>query len=119
MNSVYRTAVLRNGALSEPPVVLLGAAGSGKSETILEILQRLFSRDHIARLGRMPHVLLCAPSNGAADLLALRLLDKPFAELAIAANLLRLNSHQRPETELLGGDRLLKVTFSFFFFFFF
>jgi hypothetical protein len=108
MNSVYRTAVLRGGSLSEPPVVLLGAAGSGKSETILEILQRLYAPDHVARLGRMPQVLLCAPSNGAADLLALRL-DTQFGELAIRANMLRLNSHQRPETELLGGDRLLKV----------
>ncbi len=84
-----------------PAVLLVGAAGSGKTETIVEMVRQALRQ---AARGGATRVLVCAPSNGAADVLALRLLA---ADRNIA--LLRLNSPQRSKAELLGGDALYSV----------
>lgn len=79
-----------------PVVLVLGAAGSGKTETIVEIVRQAVLLNE--------RVLLCAPSNGAADVLALRLLavDDGMA-------LLRLNAPQRMRAEVLGDGKLLRA----------
>ncbi len=91
--------------------MMLGAAGTGKTEVIMAVLERIFAGVFDEnRLGGLPSVLVCAPSNGAADVLALRL-DKSFPELCAKLKILRLNSYQRPVTELLGGDALVKYCY--------
>lgn len=47
-----------------------GPPGTGKTQTIVGLL------DLIHRLDKNPEILLCAPSNGAIDELAFRIMDK-------------------------------------------
>lgn len=84
----------------DPFIIIEGSAGSGKTETIVEMV-----RQAVRAWGPATRVLLCAPSNGAADVLALRLLEGGVLSM------LRLNAHQRALTELLGGGRLLPHCF--------
>ncbi|KAF5389693.1 hypothetical protein D9757_006021 [Collybiopsis confluens] len=71
-----------------PPFVVFGPPGTGKTVTIVEAMRQLLTRDESARL------LVCAPSNSAADLIATRL------SVLGASVLLRLNSLTRKLTDL-------------------
>ncbi|KAJ8474397.1 hypothetical protein ONZ45_g15963 [Pleurotus djamor] len=51
------------------PFIVFGPPGTGKTVTIVEAIRQVLIHDPDA------HVLACAPSNSAADLIALRLLD--------------------------------------------
>jgi helicase MOV-10 len=53
------------------PLLLLGSAGSGKTETIVETVVQA-----VNKWSSPVNVLVCAPSNGAADILALRLIGR-------------------------------------------
>ncbi|KAL4254212.1 DNA2/NAM7 helicase family protein [Pleurotus pulmonarius] len=52
-----------------PPFVVFGPPGTGKTVTIIEAIRQIVARDPKAR------ILACAPSNSAADLIALRLIE--------------------------------------------
>ncbi|KAF9487363.1 P-loop containing nucleoside triphosphate hydrolase protein [Pleurotus eryngii] len=52
-----------------PPFVVFGPPGTGKTVTIIEAIRQIVARDPKAR------ILTCAPSNSAADLIALRLTE--------------------------------------------
>ncbi|KAJ8688671.1 hypothetical protein PTI98_013429 [Pleurotus ostreatus] len=52
-----------------PPFVVFGPPGTGKTVTIIETIRQIVARDPKAR------ILACAPSNSAADLIALRLTE--------------------------------------------
>ncbi|KAF9489673.1 P-loop containing nucleoside triphosphate hydrolase protein [Pleurotus eryngii] len=52
-----------------PPFVVFGPPGTGKTVTIIEAIRQIVARDPKAR------ILACAPSNSAADLIALRLTE--------------------------------------------
>lgn len=80
------------------PFLLIGSAGSGKTETIVELVFQAITANAASR------VLVVAPSNGAADVLALRLITR-------VKSLLRLNAHTRPATEVLGNGALLPYCF--------
>lgn len=49
------------------PFVLFGPPGTGKTVTVVEAIRQILNRDPTAR------ILACAPSNSAADIIALRL----------------------------------------------
>lgn len=60
------------GVLESKSMITLihGPPGTGKTQTIVGLL------DLIHKLDRNPDILLCAPSNGAIDELAFRIMDK-------------------------------------------
>ncbi|EIN09075.1 P-loop containing nucleoside triphosphate hydrolase protein [Punctularia strigosozonata HHB-11173 SS5] len=75
------------------PFVIFGPPGTGKSVTVVESIKQLLIANDACR------ILVCAPSNAAADLLAMRLLDLgPY-------QLFRLNSVSR-EVKRLPKDLL-------------
>ncbi|TFY71300.1 hypothetical protein EVG20_g1693 [Dentipellis fragilis] len=61
-------AILHRPAGS-PPFVLFGPPGTGKTVTIVEAIRQILKKEPGA------HILACAPSNSAADLIASRLSD--------------------------------------------
>lgn len=79
------------------PYLISGPPGTGKTKTIVEIALQLVSRK---KSGVHPHLLICAPSDAAADTLALRL------SLHLNRNqLFRLNSWTRTFAEV--PDKLI------------
>ncbi|KAH9864090.1 hypothetical protein J1614_010023 [Plenodomus biglobosus] len=71
------------------PYLISGPPGTGKTKTLVEITMQLLNSTDIA------HILVCAPSEGAADTLALRL--KEYLDVK---QLLRLNRSGRAENEV-------------------
>ncbi|OJD20200.1 hypothetical protein ACJ73_08467 [Blastomyces percursus] len=83
------------------PFLISGVPGSGKTKTVVECaLQLLCRNDNIK-----PHILLCAPSNPAADTLAIRL-----AKHLQPHEMFRLNGWSRTFAEV--PDQLLPYTHS-------
>ncbi|KAJ2936839.1 hypothetical protein H1R20_g242, partial [Candolleomyces eurysporus] len=76
---------LRPGSV---PFVVFGPPGTGKSVTIVEAIQQLLDRDEDTK------ILACAPSNSAADQLAVRLMARGKSAV------LRLNALTRKYTDL-------------------
>jgi hypothetical protein len=107
LSSEQRAAVAAalSSRVGDPFVLLQGAAGSGKTDTIVEMVRQALRRGGDGDRGT--RVLLCAPSNGAADVLALRLvaaLQEPGRDGRFS--LLRLNSFQRFPNEVMGAGAL-------------
>ncbi|KAF2849911.1 P-loop containing nucleoside triphosphate hydrolase protein, partial [Plenodomus tracheiphilus IPT5] len=74
------------------PYLISGPPGTGKTKTVVEIAMQLLNTTDIA------HVLICAPSEAAADTLALRL--KEYLDVK---QLFRLNRPGRADNEVPGG----------------
>ncbi|XP_020230053.1 probable RNA helicase SDE3 [Cajanus cajan] len=77
------------GCKGAPPYVIHGPPGTGKSRTIVEAILQLYKYNKNAR------ILVCAPSNSAADYILEKLLaqkDVAFRETEI----FRLNASTRP-----------------------
>ncbi|KAK2759894.1 hypothetical protein FQN54_002628 [Arachnomyces sp. PD_36] len=83
------------------PFLISGIPGSGKTKTIVECALQLLQSYGKAE----PHILMCAPSNPAADTLALRL-----ARHLQPKDLFRLNGWTRTFAEV--PDQLLPYTFT-------
>ncbi|KAH6633207.1 P-loop containing nucleoside triphosphate hydrolase protein [Boeremia exigua] len=81
------------------PYIISGPPGSGKTKTLVEIAMQLLNTTTVA------HLLICAPSEAAADTLALRL--KCYLT---PKQLLRLNAPNRADNEVSPG--LLQYCFS-------
>ncbi|KAK2782546.1 hypothetical protein FQN53_009679 [Emmonsiellopsis sp. PD_33] len=81
------------------PFLISGVPGSGKTKTVVECtLQLLLRESHVKH-----HILLCAPSNPAADTLAIRL-----SQHLQPNELFRLNGWSRTFAEV--RDQLLPYT---------
>lgn len=83
------------------PFLISGIPGSGKTKTVVECALQLRKQ----RGKPEPHILLCAPSNPAADTLALRL-----ARYLQPKELFRLNGWTRTFAEVPG--QLLPYTYT-------
>nr|CAD7259929.1 unnamed protein product [Timema shepardi] len=70
---------------SPAPYIVFGPPGTGKTVTMVEAIVQLW---HIKK----PHMLVCAPSNSAADVIASRLLEKGHIP---ASNILRMYAASR------------------------
>ncbi|KAF7505674.1 hypothetical protein GJ744_000523 [Endocarpon pusillum] len=91
------------------PYLISGPPGTGKTKTIVEITLQLLQRPQHQATGQAspqqtPHILLCAPSDPAADTLASRL-----ASSLTPAELFRLNGWSRSFAEVPG--RLLPYSY--------
>jgi helicase MOV-10 len=76
------------------PYLISGPPGTGKTKTIVEIALQLIHRPDEVRT----HILLCAPSDPAADILARRIKEHvPYQDL------FRLNSPTRSFAEVPGA----------------
>ncbi|XP_050216719.1 probable RNA helicase SDE3 [Mercurialis annua] len=77
------------GCRGAPPYMIYGPPGTGKTMTIVEAILQLYANRRNSR------ILVCAPSNNAAD----HLLDKLLSEKAIKVQeneIFRLNATSRP-----------------------
>uniref|UniRef100_A0A4W6FNH5 RNA helicase n=1 Tax=Lates calcarifer TaxID=8187 RepID=A0A4W6FNH5_LATCA len=88
LNPPQREAVKRilAGECRPTPYVLFGPPGTGKTVTLIEAILQVY---HFLPSSR---VLVCTPSNSAADLICLRLHDSGFLH---AASLARVNASCR------------------------
>lgn len=96
VNAVFNTGY------GSVPYLISGPPGTGKTKTIVEMTLQLLRRpEHVARglVGNKstPHILLCAPSDSAADTLASRL-----ATRLTPVELFRLNGWSRSFAEVPG-----------------
>ncbi|KAJ6351264.1 hypothetical protein OIU78_007227 [Salix suchowensis] len=79
------------GCKGGPPYVIYGPPGTGKTMTIIEAILQLYQNRKHARA----RILVCAPSNSAAD----HLLEKLLSEEAVhiqEKEIFRLNATSRP-----------------------
>ncbi|XP_061178747.1 putative helicase MOV-10 [Saccostrea echinata] len=74
------------GTSRPAPYIVFGPPGTGKTVTIVEALLQIYYYQPKA------HILACAPSNNAADLLAERILG---SSIVTRRHLLRLNAYSR------------------------
>ncbi|KAJ3979873.1 RNA helicase [Lentinula detonsa] len=81
-------AAIVNMPPGSPPFVIFGPPGTGKTVTLVEAMQQLLANNKATRL------LVCAPSNSAADLITDRL------SVLGPSVILRLNSLSRKFSEL-------------------
>ncbi|XP_029379365.1 RNA helicase Mov10l1 [Echeneis naucrates] len=90
LNPPQREAVKRilEGECRPIPYVLFGPPGTGKTITLIEAILQVY---HFVPSSR---VLVCTPSNSAADLICIRLHDSGFLDDAILA---RVNASSRQE----------------------
>ncbi|XP_058500594.1 RNA helicase Mov10l1 [Solea solea] len=73
------------------PYILFGPPGTGKTITLIESILQVY---HFLPSSR---VLVCTPSNSAADLICVRLHDSGFLD---AASLARINASCRPDESI-------------------
>ena len=69
--------------------ILFGPPGTGKTVTLVESIKQVWKKDPTAK------ILVAAPSNAAADLLAVKLLDHIPVE-----QLIRLNAAARDDSAI-------------------
>ncbi|XP_020501549.1 RNA helicase Mov10l1 [Labrus bergylta] len=93
LNPPQREAVKRilAGECRPTPYVLFGPPGTGKTITLIEAILQV---NHFVPSSR---VLVCTPSNSAADLICIRLHDSGFLH---AASLARVNASCRQEESI-------------------
>uniref|UniRef100_A0A8C1DJT7 RNA helicase n=1 Tax=Cyprinus carpio carpio TaxID=630221 RepID=A0A8C1DJT7_CYPCA len=90
LNPAQKEAVKRilSGQCRPTPYVLFGPPGTGKTITLIEAILQVHHRIPCSR------VLVCTPSNSAADLVCMRLHRSGFLH---TASLARVNATCRPE----------------------
>lgn len=77
----YKAIIGTNEALSRPyeiPKIQLiqGPPGTGKTHTLIGIIKHFYMNLNMARSPVVPKILICAPSNGAIDEVAKRLMKE-------------------------------------------
>lgn len=90
-------AAIVNRPPGSVPFVVYGPPGTGKTVTIVEAIRQILAANPEAR------ILACAPSNSAADLIALRLAHRPLSP----RELFRMNSYARPYKSLAENASIL------------
>uniref|UniRef100_A0A6Q2X6F8 RNA helicase n=1 Tax=Esox lucius TaxID=8010 RepID=A0A6Q2X6F8_ESOLU len=94
LNPSQREAVKRvlAGECRPTPYILFGPPGTGKTITLIESILQVYHRLPCSR------VLVCTPSNSAADLICVRLHDSGFLK---TASLARVNASCRQEEAII------------------
>ncbi|XP_067308274.1 RNA helicase Mov10l1 isoform X2 [Pseudorasbora parva] len=93
LNSAQKEAIKRilSGECRPTPYILFGPPGTGKTITLIEAILQVHHRIPCSR------VLVCTPSNSAADLVCMRLHQSGYLH---TASLARVNATCRPEESM-------------------
>ncbi|XP_048035769.1 RNA helicase Mov10l1 isoform X1 [Megalobrama amblycephala] len=93
LNSAQKEAIKRilSGECRPTPYILFGPPGTGKTITLIEAILQVYHRIPCSR------VLVCTPSNSAADLVCMRLHQSGYLH---TASLARVNATCRPEESM-------------------
>lgn len=93
--------------------LIQGPPGTGKTHTLIGIVQHYFSTWHPWDPHKLPKMLICAPSNGAVDEIALRLFHarKFMSDRNRPLKLVRIGQDDcvRPDVQMLTLDRLVET----------
>lgn len=91
LNSIQKQAILNilRGEVRPMPYVIFGPPGTGKTSTVVELILQLYKNVGNSRL------IVCAPSNSAADLITQRLIVSGILKLGELLRLVSINSIER------------------------
>eukprot|EP00698_Gefionella_okellyi_P006805 TRINITY_DN1633_c0_g1_i3.p1 TRINITY_DN1633_c0_g1~~TRINITY_DN1633_c0_g1_i3.p1 ORF type:complete len:960 (+),score=166.97 TRINITY_DN1633_c0_g1_i3:272-3151(+) len=133
LNDEQRAAVCNivNGTMGAVPYLVFGPPGTGKTKTMVEAILQVYCGSHLQQLQRPQHLLVCAPSDWAADLLCvgiarhvqqvgkmLRLNDVRRGKASVMKQVLLYcyedlhGTFQIPESYLLGSYNIIVCTCS-------
>ncbi|XP_030630697.1 RNA helicase Mov10l1 [Chanos chanos] len=95
LNPAQKRAVMHilSGECRPTPYILFGPPGTGKTVTLIEAILQVYHRLPSSR------ILVCTPSNSAADLICIRLHECGYLH---TASLARVNATCRPEESIPG-----------------
>uniref|UniRef100_A0A915E792 RNA helicase n=1 Tax=Ditylenchus dipsaci TaxID=166011 RepID=A0A915E792_9BILA len=86
-----------NGVHGSVPFILWGPPGTGKTVTLVECVRQLLKKNPKNR------ILICTPSNTAADLMALKILESKAADPKILRRYYALGKHISERNSILDN----------------
>lgn len=99
LNSIQKKAIecILRGESRPMPYIIFGPPGTGKTSTVVELILQVFKRVGGSR------IIVCAPSNSAANLIAKRIIDSKALMLGEFVRIVSKNSIER---ELIPDELL-------------
>lgn len=93
LNIVQKKAIIQvlRGETRPMPYIIFGPPGTGKTSTLIELILQLFKNVGGSR------IIICAPSNSAANLITQRLIDSKQLKIGEFVRIVGINSIEREQ----------------------